>query len=607
MSTPEQPQSTPSASTAPNKKPGEEAAPALLTFEGPHESPPAAGAGPLEEPGFKDVVALGDLKEGEMAPFTVDGVSMVLVLLGGEVHALGGKCPHRGAPMAQGAACHSLDHGPVVVCPWHKAVFSAATGALEQPPAFAPLPRYPVRVQVGRVQVRPVPLPVPEAPPTGGGQSVLVLGGGAAAASALYTLRELGFAGTVTLVHDEPELPYDRTVLCKSLLLADPKRIKAPLLLDKDWYAAHGVRCVHGHVTRFDAQTRRASLDDGLQLTASHVILAMGGQARMVPVPGCTLEGVYVLHNQAQARRIAATVTPDQAVVLVGGDLVCLEVAATLRQKGVGVTVVAPHPLPVAATFTIAVANRLVRLHEENGVAFVFDADLKAIYGAGSVFGVELSDGMRIPCTHVLVGAGELPQAEAVAGVEKSPEGAVVVDESMKAASHVYAVGDMASIRRGSEGGLFSPGHWRPAEIGGRVAALSIMGSPVRDLPVPWFWTQQYGRRVEYCGWGEPFDAVEVRGSLESFDFMAFCWQGSRVVGLVACGHTRAMCQAVVDFDRFVRDEAPQPPHLRPANPVITDAQAEGGQSATAGQRHGDGAPPSPPTLLPNPGAVGGE
>ena len=151
---------------------------------------------------FRDPVAFKDLEEGQIASFSIEGTSVVLVKDGEEVHALGGKCPHKEAPMEQGAFCKT-EKGSVLVCPWHKAVFDAVDGSLVEPLALEPLPRYPVVIVVGRVLVGTSPMKrdVPSARQED--ETVLILGAGAAGLMAAVTLRQEGFAGKITMVTEE--------------------------------------------------------------------------------------------------------------------------------------------------------------------------------------------------------------------------------------------------------------------------------------------------------------------------------------------------------------------------------------------------------------------
>ncbi|MXV44034.1 FAD-dependent oxidoreductase [Saccharibacter sp. 17.LH.SD] len=513
---------------------------------------------PVSEPqqSFHDVASVDEIEEGRVKAVTVGKHNVVLMRHGDTLHALGGRCPHKGAPLGRGAYCKSATYGAVLVCPWHKAVFSAETGAVVEPIAFEALPRYPVEVVQGRVIVGEVPISIPVSPPSlsqGDDAHVVILGGGAAAASAIYTFGVEGFSGKITLIGDEESAPYDRTMLSKSFLLGDPSRTRAPLLLQEGYYRKHNIERLHGRVVSLDHQERRVTLEDGRSIQGSHILVATGGRPRGIDIPGATLDGVMSLHNQADALQIAEKVSPDQTVVLVGGGLIGLEVASSLRQKGVGVIVVMGEPIPMEAQLGREVGIRLLQLHEENSVAFISDAQITEIYGRERVEGVTLDDGTSLPCTHVVVATGVRPQSDFVDGLPQGPEGSLLTNETMCVSPGIYAAGDVSALK--SRGHIWRIEHWRHAQAQGRIAARSIMGLTPGKVPVPWFWTQQFGRKIEYLGWGEPFDHVMVEGDLREFNFFATYVLRDRVVALAGSGYASQMARAAVDFEQFVKQE----------------------------------------------------
>ncbi|GBQ07581.1 FAD-dependent oxidoreductase [Saccharibacter floricola] len=511
-----------------------------------------------EQQSFHDVASLEEIKEDGLKIVTIGKRSIVLMRREGRIHALGGKCPHKGAPLNKGAYCKSASHGDVLVCPWHKAVFSAETGKVVEPIAFEDLPRYPVEIVQGRIIVGARPLPSAPAVARQEGEHVLVLGGGAAAASVVYTLRHEGFAGKITIIGDEEWAPYDRTMLSKSFLLAEPSRRQAPDILDKNYYIRHNITRLQGRVTALDHHTKTVTLEDGQTLQGDHIVIATGSRPRSPDIAGIERDGVMGLHSQADALKMAEEITPDQPVILIGGGLIGLEVASSLRQKGVGVTIITNEGVPMEAQLGREIGLRLHQLHEENSVAFISDAQVTRIYGEGRVEGVELDDGMRLPCRHVLIATGVQPQSDYVRDSLKGPEGSVLVDEAMRAAPGVYAAGDVAAVTK--DGRVWRVEHWRHAQVQGRIAAQAIMGFPVEKMPVPWFWTQQFGKKIEWLGWGEAFDHVLIEGALEDFKFLATYRSNNRVVALSGAGRATEMARAAVSFDEFAEKEAPSVP-----------------------------------------------
>ncbi|MFT8489062.1 MAG: FAD-dependent oxidoreductase [Gluconobacter oxydans] len=514
---------------------------------------------------FRDLCAFDALEEGKITPFSLDGTPVVLIRDGENVHGFAGKCPHKEAPLEQGAFCKT-EKGSVLVCPWHKAVFDATDGSLVEPLALDPLPQYPVQIVDGRVLVglKPKQRQAPEKRQEN--ESVLLLGAGAAAVSAAVTLRAEGFAGTITMVSEEKDLPYDRTALSKTVLVSESEKAHAPPVREEEFYTQRGITRVRGHVAQFDPQIRTARLQDGTELTADHVLIATGAVTRKPDIPGVDMKGVYTLHREADAERIAAILDPDLAVTIVGAGFIGLEAASSLRQRGVGVTIISDSEIPMEKQFGREIGIRLRQLHEENGVAFVSDARVTKIYAEdgkdGTASGVELDDGTRLPAAFVLLGVGVTPATDYVSGLERDESGAIVVNGQMRVTrggeagvySGVYAAGDASAVFH--DGAPRRIEHWRHAEVQGRIAALAMMGHDTPNVPMPWFWTQQFGKKIELLGWGESFDNVALEGDIRGFKFLATYLKDGRPIALAGAGHAADMARAAVDFDGFMQEKA---------------------------------------------------
>jgi nitrite reductase/ring-hydroxylating ferredoxin subunit len=185
--------------------------------------------------GAWDVCPAEAVSAGGMLGIAIGERKILLARSDDQLVALDGFCPHAGAPLAEGVRC-----GDRVICPWHKASFDLRSGALIEPPAVDPLPRYPVRVENGRVLVslEPVSAPTPAPSPGADQRCFVILGAGAAGQAAAQRLREEGFGGRLVMASREPELPYDRTVLSKYKLSGEPGGEKSPLQ-PADFYAHH--------------------------------------------------------------------------------------------------------------------------------------------------------------------------------------------------------------------------------------------------------------------------------------------------------------------------------------------------------------------------------
>lgn len=244
------------------------------------------------------VMKAADLAEGAMRQVEVGPVVILVARVGGKFYAVGGTCPHYGAPLAEGVLS-----GGRVVCPWHQSHFCVATGKMLEPPTLDDLPRYEVRLEGEDVVVRvpaawcdrvapAVARPLPQAD----GRTFLILGAGAAGLLAAQTLREAGFRGRVVLAGPERHLPYDRPGLSKNYLAAVPLDSALPLR-EMPFYLERGIELRRGRATAVDLAARAVTFDEGPAESYDALLIATGGRPRRLEVPGADLKGVLMLRT----------------------------------------------------------------------------------------------------------------------------------------------------------------------------------------------------------------------------------------------------------------------------------------------------------------------
>ena len=496
---------------------------------------------------WTDTLALSELPEEVIIPITIGDKPLVLYRMGDDIRAFEGKCPHKGAPMEQGVACRSRYGDVQLVCPWHKATFSAESGRLIEPPALDPLKRYPVEVHDGRVLVGNHPMTGIAPQPMRDYETVAIVGAGAAAVAAAVTLREEGYAGRIMLISPEDEAPYDRTALSKMVLGSGKKDAPPPPLRPADWYETHRVERLVDRVVKLDLQTRLITLEKGNPFTPDHILLASGSRARRLDIPGAELDNVRVLRSASDAEAIIASVDDKTSVVVIGSGFIGMEAASALRKRGAGVTVVSQTELPFQKQLGDVIAGAMLDLHVGKGVAFIPQRKAKAIEGEKSVTGVTLDDDSTLTASLVLVGIGAEPVLDYLPDYVVNKQGGLDVDPTMKIAPDIYAVGDIASVEH--NGHRYRIEHWRTAQCQARIAARTMLGLPGGELPTPWFWTQQYDRKIEYLGWPQAFDRVEIEGDAGNFDFTANYLKGDKIVGIATAGRPKEMGEAVVTFE----------------------------------------------------------
>jgi 3-phenylpropionate/trans-cinnamate dioxygenase ferredoxin reductase component len=330
--------------------------------------------------------------------------------------------------------------------------------------------------------------------------SVLIVGGGAAALAAVETLRSEGYAGALTMVCDEPELPYDRPPLSKQVLTgawdADRTRFR-----EAAHYAGLGVRLVRGRAGALDADARTVYLSDGYPLRFDGLIIATGVRPRRLPA-GHELAGVHVLrdHPDVAALRTAFAGTPR--VVIVGGGFLGLEVAAAARGLGLDVTVIEPLAQPMIRQVGPMIGAEVARLHREHGVDLRTGVGVTELMGDGGVLSaVALTDGSVVPAECALVAIGAVPATEWLGTSGLTIGDGVECDEFCRAAPGIYAAGDVASWVNPRYQRRMRVEHRMNATEQGRAAAVNLLRGDVEPFaPLPYFWSDQYNVKIQVHG-----------------------------------------------------------------------------------------------------------
>ena len=482
--------------------------------------------------GATDVGGVEDLDESALLQVSVDGQAVLLSRHDGEVSAVAATCPHAGGPLKAG-----VRFGRRIVCPWHKAIFCLRTGEVLEPPALDRLARYDVEVAGGRIllQARPSePGPVPCAD----ARCFVIIGAGAAGAVAAQTLREAGFGGRVIMLDRENRVPYDRTLLSKYTLSGKPGAEKTPLQ-SQAYYREHRIERRTAEVTHLDVAGRRITCADGSTLHYDAALLATGCEPQRPDLPGMNLDGVFLLRSMEDAQAILARAERSERAVVLGASFIGMEVAASLRERGLEVTVVGREAVPFEKQLGPQIGAALQAMHERHGVTFRLGRGIRAVQGDTSVSSVVLDDGETIPAEMVVMGFGVRPATGRIAGLALNDDGSITVDAQLRAAEGLYAAGDIARFPGGGSGALIRVEHWRVAEQHGRTAALAMLGQPARHDAAPVFWTIQYLKRVDYIGHASKWDEVVLHGDLNRPEFLAYYVKDGIVLAAAGMGRDR--------------------------------------------------------------------
>jgi NADPH-dependent 2,4-dienoyl-CoA reductase/sulfur reductase-like enzyme/nitrite reductase/ring-hydroxylating ferredoxin subunit len=499
----------------------------------------------LEGPDLGRGVPEDAIAEGAPLLGHVDGEAAVLVRVGSDVHAVGATCSHYGGPLAEG-----LVAGHTVRCPWHHACFDVRSGAVLGGPALNALPCWEVRREGGLVRLvgktpsdaitkRERRSDAGEAP-----DSVVIVGAGPAGAVCAETLRRAGYGRSVVLVGDEPPGPVDRPNLSKDYLAGNAPEEWIPLR-DASFYEEQSIDLRLGDAAKsIDLAKRRVTLASGDAIAYGALVLATGAAPIRLDVEGARAPHVHLLRTLADSRAVVDASKSAKRAVVIGASFIGLEVAASLRARGLEVTIVAPESVPLARVLGDEVGRFVQRVHEEKGEAFRLGRKPARI-GSGAVI---LDDGTELAADLVVMGVGVRPRTELAEAAGLRVDRGVVVDEHFRTSdANVFAAGDVA--RFPYDGALVRIEHFAVAERQGRAAALAILGRAPEVRDVPFFWSAHHDVTLSYVGHAERFDRVAIDGSLDARDATIAYFDGERVRAVVTLNRDAVSLRAERAFE----------------------------------------------------------
>jgi NADPH-dependent 2,4-dienoyl-CoA reductase/sulfur reductase-like enzyme/nitrite reductase/ring-hydroxylating ferredoxin subunit len=489
---------------------------------------------PLTGPDLAAGVPVASVPDGGFVRGHAFGEALLLSRRGDAFTAMGAACTHYGAPLDEG-----LQVDGTIRCPWHHACFDLRTGEAVRAPALRALPRYAVAVEAGQVRVTG-PLEASEAPRRrkGGPESVVIVGNGAAASAAVETLRNEGYDGPITMIGREPGPPVDRPNLSKDYLAGNAPEEWLDVR-DAGFYDAQRIERIEATVAQLDPRERRVVLADGRSVPYGACLLATGCDPIRLPVPGGDRPNVFTLRNLADSRAIIAAAASAKSAVVLGASFIGLEVAASLRARGVKVHVAAPESVPLERILGREIGAFLRVLHEEHGVVFHLGATAKAIGDR-----VLLSDGAAIDADLVVMGVGVRPNVALAEKAGLAVDNGVLVDEGLQTSvPGIWAAGDIARWPDPHTGERQRIEHWVLAQRHGQTAARNILGAAERFDGVPFFWSAHYDvtvNRVGFAG-GERIDCI---GSLKDRNAV-FAWRrGDKTLSVATIGADAACLEA---------------------------------------------------------------
>lgn len=473
----------------------------------------------------------------------VGGKDAIMVRKGDEIFVVGAFCTHYHGPLAEG-----LVVGETIRCPWHHACFSLRNGEAIRAPAFDALARWRVETVDGKIFARErireaPPRPAPARVP----RSVVIVGGGAAGFAAAHALRAEGYEGPIEIVSADSAEPYDRPNLSKDYLAGTAQPEWLPLR-DPAWYRDQRIDLRLGRrVAGLDLSARSLSLDDGGALGFDALLLATGAEPVRLPIPGAEGPNVFYLRSLADADRLIAACAGAKRAAVIGASFIGLEVAASLRARGLEVHVVAPEAIPMARILGPDIGAHIRALHESHGVVFHLENSATEIRPDG----LTLKDGGGLAADIVAIGVGVRPNTALAEQAGLAVDKGVLVDAFLQTSvPGVYAAGDIARWPDKITGQGVRVEHWVVAERQGQTAARNMLGRGERFDAAPFFWSQHYDQAISYVGHAPAWDRVDLAGDPATGSCEASFFAAGRKLAVATLGRDLDSLRAEVAFEK---------------------------------------------------------
>ena len=338
------------------------------------------------------------------------------------------------------------------------------------------------------------------------------------------------------MVTEDEAPPYDRPNLSKDYLAGTAHEDWIPLV-KRNFYEHNKINLNLGvAVVKIDSNKKSVELSDGRHLRYDNLLLATGGSPVRPSIPGINHENVYVLRTLRDCKDIIERTSRAQSVAVIGAGFIGLEAAASLRQRGLEVHVIAPEDLPLLKTIGVHAGAFVKKIHEEHGVHFHLGHSVKEIRRHDVI----LDDDQMVPADFVIVGAGIKPNTALANQAGCHIDHGVMVNEYLETSvPGIFAAGDIAKWPDPRAQRSIRVEHWEVAERQGQVAAMNMIGEKVKFQDVPFFWTQHFDQTLNYVGYSDRFDRMDVLGDIEQKDFAVIYYEGDRVAAFLTVNRDR--------------------------------------------------------------------
>ena len=383
-------------------------------------------------------------------------------------------------------------------------------------------------------------------------RAVVIIGASHAAAQASVSLRQGGYEGKITVIGDEPDLPYHRPPLSKDFLSGN-KALDDILIRPASGYEAANIEMKLGlRVEAVDRTAKTIVTDAGETLSYDKLVLTTGARIRRLPVPGEDLDGVYYLRDTKDVRAIKAEVKAGRKAVIIGGGYIGLETAASLKKQNMDVTVLEAMPRILQRVTAPIMSEFYKRIHSEKGVNILEGVMASAIKQSDEGLCVQTSCAQSFDADIVIIGIGVIPNIELAEAAGLETGNGIEVNEFCQSSDpDIYAAGDVTWH--------YNPIYERHIRLEsvpnateqGKVVANHINGKPKPYNSLPWFWSDQFDLKLQIAGLSEGYDDIVIRGDIEnSRSFAAFYFKGEKLLAVDAVNSPREFMLARMSLSK---------------------------------------------------------
>jgi len=389
--------------------------------------------------------------------------------------------------------------------------------------------------------------------------NLVIIGTGQSAAQCALTLRRNMFKDNITMIGEEKHLPYQRPPLSKEFLSGEVS-LERVFMKSKEFFDQNDVTIFTSTpVISIDRNKKILSLSNQEDLTYNKLVIATGSRVRKLNVEGSSLKNISYLRSIEDANRLKEYFKFGKKLVIVGAGYVGLEVAATAVKKGINVTLIEMENRIMSRTVDPVISKYFDSLHRQNGVEIFLEAALEKFEGEDAVERVICSNGQIIEADGVLIGVGILPNQELAESAGLNCNNGILVDEFGKTEdTSIFACGDCTNHPNAYLNKNLRLESVHNALEQAKTVAMSLLGKQEKYNQVPWFWSDQYDKKLQIVGFSDDHDELVIRGSIEEDNFMLFFLKEGKLIAVNAVNNPKEflICKKLVANKQKISSDA---------------------------------------------------